>query len=295
MMLRFFYAGLLRLHPSRFRQRYGEEMLWIFDQAATQGRTASLFADAVLSLWRQWTLRPEFWRQPEAVNRAALDGVPAFYIGAGDTPRTSALIHGGVLSLIVFGAVCYTLSHSNSHVFPLVGSHNHSFSHFLETHSVSAAPTELSTKLKVKPEPGAYKPSPYFRMMPVLMALDTDQDGIISASEIAHGATALLTLDKNGDNKLSAEECGLGIPHPAGAGVVFMRLHPVLAVLDTDHDGEISASEILNARAALLTLDKNRDGQLTEGELLPDPAYFRSLTRPSRTKGALHNTQQPTP
>jgi Ca2+-binding EF-hand superfamily protein len=74
-----------------------------------------------------------------------------------------------------------------------------------------------------------------------------------------------------------------------------MRLHPVLAVLDADHDGEISASEILNARAALLTLDKNRDGQLTEGELLPDPAYFRSLTRPSRTKGALHNTQQPTP
>jgi hypothetical protein len=190
--------------------------------------------------------------------------------------------------LIVFSAVCYTLSHSNSHVFPLVGSHNHSFSHFLETHSVSAAPTELSTKLKVKPEPGAYKPSPYFRMMPVLMALDTDQDGIISAREIAHAATALLTLDKNGDNKLSAEECGLGIPHPAGAGVVFMRLHPVLAALDANHDGEISASEILNAPAALLALDKNRDGQLTEGELLLDPAAsFRSLpvvARPRRVR-----------
>jgi Ca2+-binding EF-hand superfamily protein len=125
-------------------------------------------------------------------------------------------------------------------------------------------------------------------MMPVLMALDTDQDGIISAREIAHAATALLTLDKNGDNKLSAEECGLGIPHPAGAGVVFMRLHPVLAALDANHDGEISASEILNAPAALLALDKNRDGQLTEGELLLDPAAsFRSLpvvARPRRVR-----------
>lgn len=294
-MIRWLYARLLRLHPARFHQRYGEEMLWIFDQAAAQGRTGSLFADAVLSLWRQWTRRPEFWHQPEIARRAALDGVPAFYIGAGDTPRASALLHGGVLSLIVFGAVCYTLSHSNSHVFPLVGSHNHSFSHFLEAHTVSAAPTELSTQLKVKPEPGAYKASPYFRMMPVLMALDTDQDGIISASEIAHAAAALLALDKNGDNKLSAEECGLGIPHPAGAGIVFMRLHPVLAALDANHDGEISASEILNAPSALLMLDKNRDGQLTEGELLPDPAYLRSPTRPSQTKKAVHDIQKPTP
>ncbi|MGD0299896.1 MAG: hypothetical protein ABSE86_22615 [Bryobacteraceae bacterium] len=283
MMIRWFYAGLLRLHPARFRERFREEMLWIFDQAAADGRTAPLFADAMLSLWRQWTLRPEF--RHAAANPAAPDGVPVFYIGGSDTPRTSALIHGGALSLIVFGVVCYTLSHSNSHVFPLVGSHNHSFSHFLETHSVSAAPTELSAKLKVKSEPGAYKPSPYFRMMPVLMALDTDQDGIISASEIANAAAALLKLDKNGDNKLSAEECGLGIPHPAGAALVFMRLHPVLAALDANHDGEISASEILNAPAALLTLDRNRDGQLTEDELRPAPAVSsRSLPVAARSR-----------
>ena len=88
---------------------------------------------------------------------------------------------------------------------------------------------------------------------------------------------ALLALDKNHDNKLSAEECGLGTPHPPGAAMGFMRLHPVLAALDSNHDGEISASEILNAPAALLSLDKNRDGQLTEGELLPNPmVYLRS-------------------
>jgi Ca2+-binding EF-hand superfamily protein len=178
-----------------------------------------------------------------------------------------------VLSLVVFGAVCYILSHSDSHgrLFPVVGSHNHSFSHFLETHTVSAAPADLSAQVKVKPEPGARRLSPYFRMMPVLRALDTDEDGIISASEIANASVALLTLDKNGDNKLSAEECGLGIRRPTQAiRRSFMRLHPVLAALDANHDGEISASEILNAPAALLSLDKNHDGELTEDELLPD-------------------------
>jgi hypothetical protein len=273
MMIRWFYAGLLRMHPRHFRQRFAEEMLCIFDEAAAHGRTIPLCADAFLSLWRQWMLRPEFWHPTGTVRRQASDGVPVFYVGGSDTPRPSALIHGGVLSLAVFSAVCYILSHSNSHgrLFLMMGSHNHSFSHLLETHTVSAPPTELDTQIKVKPEPGAYKPSPYFRMMPALMALDTDRDGIISAAEIANAAMALLKLDKNGDKKLSAEECGLGSPHPAGAAVAFMRLHPVLRALDSNHDGEISADEILNSPAALLTLDKNRDGQLTEAELLPPP------------------------
>jgi Ca2+-binding EF-hand superfamily protein len=118
-------------------------------------------------------------------------------------------------------------------------------------------------------------------MMPVLTALDTDNDGIISASEIAHASVSLLKLDKNRDTKLSAEECGLGVPNPTNASRHdFMRLHPVLAALDSNHDGEISANEILNAPAALLTLDKNRDGQLTEDELLPDPvANLETLQR----------------
>jgi len=44
---------------------------------------------------------------------------------------------------------------------------------------------------------------------------------------------------------------------------------PVIAVLDADHDGIISAKELLNASAALLTLDKNGDGQLSQEELRP--------------------------
>ena len=50
-----------------------------------------------------------------------------------------------------------------------------------------------------------------------------------------------------------------------------MRLNPVLAALDADHDGEISADEIKNSSAALRTLDQNRDGRLTPDEVLPGP------------------------
>ncbi len=48
-----------------------------------------------------------------------------------------------------------------------------------------------------------------------------------------------------------------------------MRMIPVLAALDADHDGTISAKEIENAAVALRTLDKNGDGDLTAEEMRP--------------------------
>ncbi len=44
---------------------------------------------------------------------------------------------------------------------------------------------------------------------------------------------------------------------------------PLLAVIDTNHDGVISAEEIQNAAGVLEKLDKNHDGQITEDELRP--------------------------
>ena len=45
---------------------------------------------------------------------------------------------------------------------------------------------------------------------------------------------------------------------------------PVIEVLDADHDHVISADELKNATASLLTLDKNNDGRLTENEFGPE-------------------------
>jgi hypothetical protein len=49
----------------------------------------------------------------------------------------------------------------------------------------------------------------------------------------------------------------------------MMRMFPVMAALDADGNGEISAEEIKGAVAALKKLDKNKDGKLTEDELRP--------------------------
>ena len=64
---------------------------------------------------------------------------------------------------------------------------------------------------------------------------------------------------------------------PGGAGGMPGRGFPpppVLAALDTDGDGEVSAKEIDNAAAALRTLDRNKDGKLSREELLGAPRGF---------------------
>ena len=46
---------------------------------------------------------------------------------------------------------------------------------------------------------------------------------------------------------------------------------PIIEVLDTNHDGELSAAEIAAAPTTLLALDRNGDGILTRDELCPPP------------------------
>ena len=57
---------------------------------------------------------------------------------------------------------------------------------------------------------------------PVILALDTNRDGELSAGEIANAAASLKTLDKNGDGKLSRDEMrpadGGGLRQDAGRG-----------------------------------------------------------------------------
>ena len=62
MMVRGLYRCLIRLHPAAFRLQFQEEMFWIFDQAVGTWGAASLVADAITSLSRQWLLRSGLWK-----------------------------------------------------------------------------------------------------------------------------------------------------------------------------------------------------------------------------------------
>jgi hypothetical protein len=138
---------------------------------------------------------------------------------------------------------------------------------------------------------------------PILVALDKDDDGIISAKEIAEAPDSLKTLDKNGDGQLTPDEYlgpkGGGHKHPgkgaqetapatsgtdSGMGHTMDPAAPkhsgkdrhgpplqLIEALDANGNGVISADEITNASAALLTLDKNGDGQLGPREYGPKP------------------------
>src|SRR5258708_12370849 len=60
-MRRGLYRCLIWMHPAVFRQRYAEEILWIFDETIGLG-VLPLFVDGVISLFRQWFLRSNIWK-----------------------------------------------------------------------------------------------------------------------------------------------------------------------------------------------------------------------------------------
>jgi hypothetical protein len=271
------YGALLYTYPPDFRRRYGREMTQVFGDrcrgvAQTQGLRGLLwFGMRTVADWLTTTIRERIDSTDESSAAIqAFDGVPVFYTVSGFSPRPGALIHGGILSLAVFGAISLALGHAGSHRRLLIGSHHPSRSHLLPA-KTSAAPADLAAEIKANPYPDELPVNPYFRLILVLGALDADRDNVISASEIANAPAALRTLDKNHDGKLTAEECGRRF----GDTPFFMRVHPVLAALDSDHDGEISSREIKRAAKALRTLDRNGDGRLTIDELLPNPPRGR--------------------
>lgn len=100
---------------------------------------------------------------------------------------------------------------------------------------------------------------------PILVIFDADRDGVISKDEIDDASDALAKLDKNGDGEITREELRPPSPPPPGR----RPPPPLIAALDTDKDGTLSAEELKAAPEALLELDKNGDGELSPRELFP--------------------------
>ncbi len=281
-MIRLLYAGLLRLHPCSFRERFAEEMIGIYDEDSGKRRGA-LLVDALISLFRQWVLRPAH-DDPAFSTVAAgqTSDIPVFRILESSLPRRSALVHGTVLSLAFFGAVTFAIGRGGNLPRLLIGA-KHPRPHVLPVDRSSVLEAQPTTEIKVPPpavDPLYELANFYFRIVRVLDVLDADRDRIISAWEVMTAPAALEKLDRDRDRRLSPEECGFFLGEGPKtkldpqfvilARLNFMRFNPVLAALDPDHDGVVSESEIRNSSAALKTLDQNRDGSLTPLEVIPD-------------------------
>ncbi|MFX8895308.1 hypothetical protein ABTM96_19440, partial [Acinetobacter baumannii] len=89
-------------------RRFGDEMLWIFDEAAQD--QPRLILDGVVSLFRQWALRPQFRTEPASAATSAADGVPMFWVAEDEKLPPGSLLRGGIATILVFALVGFTFS-----------------------------------------------------------------------------------------------------------------------------------------------------------------------------------------
>ncbi len=111
---------------------------------------------------------------------------------------------------------------------------------------------------------------------PLYIALDTDKDGKLSASELENATKSLLKLDKNGDGAVSLEELRPdpsqmreGMPRPGENGPPSGEM---LAMMfersDANKDGKLTGDEIPERmRERLNMIDTNGDGSIDKEEM----------------------------
>ena len=115
------YGYLLRLDPSQFRDRYGDEALQLFRDRAHHERGlfpqlrlwCDLLVDLAASVPREY-----FHIQPELLRVSALqsaESVPGFYILTSKAPHPGALLFGTALSLLALFTFSFLLDWSGHH------------------------------------------------------------------------------------------------------------------------------------------------------------------------------------
>ena len=182
-MLRYLYRCVLDAHPLYFRQRFSEEMLAIFDESESGWEAALLLADAVISLARQWTVRPQFWAGPAS---AADHGSRLFPLLENFRPRAVALAYGALVSAIVLNGVSLTIGYAWNHP------------HYMEIRQPVITPPASwrnASAAGVAPEKAA-KPSLYTDQGRVLLIFNapapasSDKSGLTTDEELPRGYQA---------------------------------------------------------------------------------------------------------
>ena len=114
------YRALIRLHPADFRERFGAEMMSIFE--ASSAARPRLIADAVLSLARQWLLRADYRTEPVP----AADGTMFLVLPEEPALQPHLWMAGFALAIICFRVAGFLISHGGSGGGITVGSNNSS-------------------------------------------------------------------------------------------------------------------------------------------------------------------------
>ena len=78
-MTRRIYHFLVQLHPAEFRNRFGDEMELMYEEAGKICGNTALVLDAATSLGRQWFFRPTAWKWAAAT----LGGAISLFFGFG--------------------------------------------------------------------------------------------------------------------------------------------------------------------------------------------------------------------
>ena len=105
------------------------------------------------------------------------------------------------------------------------------------------------------------------RMQGIFDRADENKDGFLTADEIRKFASA------QAGNGQSAGPGGRGDREGGpregfGRAMNFIRMDPVLAAIDTNSDGTLSAEELRTAAKSIRTLDIDGDGKITRDELM---------------------------
>ena len=113
-------------------------------------------------------------------------------------------------------------------------------------------------------------PGGFMRMNPIFQALDTDEDGELSKSEIKNAAKALRKLDKNKDGELTMDEVRPNFPQggPGGPGGGEGRRRGEGGPEGRDPGGPPQQGNDPEEMVKnLMAFDKNGDGKLSKDEL----------------------------